>query len=223
MENENISFVELYNSDYSKKIKIVINDNKFNDGSVLSKLLKFDDKFFKDNIQKYDNGIIIRSLIDYNININHWTTYIKAKEIGVQNIENSDINILYEFLAITGGSNNLWIQLENKIINNKKRHFYNKLEINLNPNCSINDKYNIYKKWKYFHRGAREINDDNWVKGTFRNEIGFICGLKYTNTEFQENIERIKEKIINDLKINEITISLNKKLYLPTYQYEIKL
>ena len=213
------SLVKLFTTNYSNTINVIINDKDFNDNSILSKLLLFDDKIFKNNKLEYENGLAIRSLLNYNININQWTSYIKAIKIGIEELNTCELKDLEKFLAITGGSQKLWDQLH--IINKNKRMkiFYDNLEYNINPKCETNDKFKIYKKWKYYHRGAIQIKDDNWIKGNYNKEIGFECALKYTKNELDDNIDRIKNQIINKFKLNNI--HLPHSLFIKQYNYSI--
>jgi hypothetical protein len=216
-----ISFVKLYNENYSNIIKIAINNDEYNDNSVLSKILQFDDKFFKKNELKCENGIVIRSLINYNINIEQWTSFIKAKKIGIDQLNHTELNNLYTFLSITGGSEKLWNQLY--IINKKNRIkiFYDNLGYIINPTSQINDKFKIYKKWAYYFRGAIQIKDDNWIKGNFNRDVGFHCALKYTQNELNDHIDRIKKNIIKEFELNNI--ELPESIFLKQYDYKLKL
>ena len=213
------SFVELFSNDYKNKINIIINDTDFNDNSVLSKILQFDDKFFKKNNLVYNNGIPIRSLINYNINIDQWTSYIKAMKIGIKELNQHEINQLEKFLAVTGGSQKLWNQISIYNKKNKVRNFYEYLENYINPKSNCHDKFKLYKKWQYYFRGASQINDDNWIKGNFNKEIGFDCALKYNKNEFNENIKRIKHQIIKEFILNNI--DLPDSLFIKQYNYSI--
>ena len=213
------SLVKLFSTNYSNTINVIINDKDFNDNSILSKLLLYDDKIFKNNKLEYENGLAVRSLLNYNININQWTSYIKAIKIGIEELNTCELKDLENFLAITGGSQKLWDKLH--IINKNKRMriFYDNLEYNINPKCETNDKFKIYKKWKYYHGGAIQIKDDNWIKGNFNKEIGFECALKYTQKEFIDNIDRIKKNISNKFKLNNI--ELPHSLFIKQYNYSI--
>ena len=215
------SFVEIFTKDYSNKIKVIINDNDFNDNSVLSKLLQFDDNFFKKNNLNYKNGIVVRSLINYNINIDQWTSYIKAKKIGIKELNCFELSELEKFLAITGGSEKLWNQLYIINKNNTIKIFYDNLEYNINPTCEMNDKFKIYKKWNYYFRGSAKINDDNWIKGNFNRDVGFHCALKYTQNELNDHIDRIKKNIIKEFELNNI--ELPESIFLKQYDYKLKL
>ena len=214
---DSFSLVKIFTKTYSNSINVIINDKDFNDNSVLSKLLKFDDNFFKKNELKYENGLAIRSLLDYNINIDQWTSYIKATKIGIKELNNCELKDLENFLAITGGSEKLWNQIAIINKNNRLKLFYDNLEYNINPKCETNDKFKIYKKWNYYHRGSTIINDDNWIKGNFNKDVGFHCALKYTQNELNDNIDRIKNKIINEFKINNIDLPCS--LFLKQYNY----
>lgn len=213
------SIVKLFSRNYSTTMDVIINDNEFNDNSVLSKLLKFDDINFKKNKLEYENGFAIRSLLNYNINIDQWTSYIKAIKIGIKELSICELKELETFLAITGGSQKLWDQLHIINKNNRMKVFYDNLEYNINPTYESNDKFKIYKKWKYFHSGAIQIKDDNWIKGNFNKNIGFECALKYSQNEFKDNINRIINQITNEFKLNNI--ELPNSLFLKHYNYSI--
>ena len=200
-QSQTVSFLELYSDKKNKrKIKVIINDEEYNNDSVLSNLLGYNDSRFKSVDNKQFKGQVLRSLIDYGIDIEHWQAYVKVKKMGMRSLSYSEKQNLEEILIRVGGEEKIWKDFNNYLTISRHKSLKVDLKYMLNPSSKCHDEFKIAKKWVKQTMG-----------GLGNNQTGKIIGNCSDGWYWIGIIETEPEMI--EKKIAEVSAKV-KKLYL---------
>ena len=200
-QSQIISFLELYADKKNKrKIKVIINDEDFNNDSVLSNLLGYNDSRFKSVDNKQFKGQVLRSLIDYGIDIEHWQAYVKVKKMGILSLNYTEKQNLEELLIRVGGEEKIWEDFNKYNTINREKSLKRELKYILNPVSKYHDEFKIAKIWKKMKIGDLGSNQTGKIIGNC-SEGWYWIGIIETEPDMIEK------------KVLEISIKV-KKLYL---------